>query len=109
MKKISGKKSGKNVENRQKTLKIGDFQRFFNFFFNIFFSTFFEFLGSTGTKQNFIFLVKSHFPEGFVHHRRKRNMQKIHAKNPENATFFGCYFFLSGSKTVKESDFSSKG
>ena len=36
----------------KKTLKIGDFQRFFNLFFNIFFSTFFAFLLSPGNKQN---------------------------------------------------------
>ena len=40
----------KKVENRQKMLKIGDFQHFFNFFFNIFFQLFFPFLGYLWTK-----------------------------------------------------------
>ena len=40
-----------------------DFQHFFKKIFNIFFSSFFfGFLGSAGTKQNFIFMVKSQFP-----------------------------------------------
>ena len=54
-----------------------DFQHFFNFFFDIFFSTFFAFLRSPGTKQNFIFLVKSHFPSRFCLQRGKCNIQKM--------------------------------
>ena len=53
----------------EKKLKITYFQQFFDDFqhffkknFNIFFPTFFAFLWSPGTKLNFIFWVKSHFP-----------------------------------------------
>jgi len=60
------KKIEKKVE---KMLKIAYFQRFLTIF-NIFskkfstyfFQVFFGFLGSAGTKQNFIFMVKSQFP-----------------------------------------------
>ena len=61
----------------KKMLKIGDFQHFFNFFFNIFFSTFFAFLGSPGTKENFIFLVKSQFFLCFGLQKGKCDMQKM--------------------------------
>ena len=75
------KKIEKKVE---KMLKIAYFQRFFDDFqhffkknFNIFFSSFFAFLGSARTKQNFILMVKSQFPQWFCLRIRKRNMQKM--------------------------------
>ena len=56
----------------EKMLKIAYFQHFFDDFqhffkknFNIFFATFFAFLGSPGTKQNFIFWCKVSFHNGF--------------------------------------------
>ena len=51
-------------------LKIGDFNIFKTFFSTYFFQL--AFLGSAGTKQNFIFLVKSQKRQ-----RGKRNMQKM--------------------------------